>query len=114
MNNKVVVEHCGLFIYLDLGYLGSFHDVSILWQSNIHTNWCQHFIHRNKYFKYLLGEPWYMGEDIFMMRQIEKHELAPRTNLLVIIVYNKMHASIFFKTTISVKGLRLLKLKLTI
>jgi hypothetical protein len=30
MNNIVVVDHHGLFIYLDFWYLRSFHDVSIL------------------------------------------------------------------------------------
>jgi hypothetical protein len=31
MNNIMVADHHGLFIDLDLGYPGSFHDVSILW-----------------------------------------------------------------------------------
>ncbi len=30
MNNIVAIDHCGLFIYLDLGYLGSFDNVNIL------------------------------------------------------------------------------------
>jgi hypothetical protein len=38
MNNKMVVDHHGLFIYLDFKYPRSFHDLSILQQLDIHTN----------------------------------------------------------------------------
>jgi hypothetical protein len=38
MNNKVVFNHHGLFIYLDGGYLDSFHDVSIQQESNLYKN----------------------------------------------------------------------------
>ncbi len=67
MNNTMVVDHHGLFIYLDLGYVGSCHDVSILRQSDDQTNQHQHFVHTDKYFEYLLGNPGYMGEDMFVM-----------------------------------------------
>ncbi len=62
MNNTMVVNHHGLFIYLDLGYLGLFHDMNILWQLDIHMNWCQHFVHTNAYFEYLLGNLKYMAK----------------------------------------------------
>jgi hypothetical protein len=42
-----------------------------------------------------------MGEDMFMMRHIGRHKLAPKVNLATIVAYNKMHTSIFFYTTIS-------------
>jgi hypothetical protein len=32
-NNTVVIDHDGLFIYIDPGYPGSFHDVNCLRQS---------------------------------------------------------------------------------
>jgi hypothetical protein len=38
MNNIIVVDHQGLFIYFDFGYLGSNHDVTILRQFEIHQN----------------------------------------------------------------------------
>jgi hypothetical protein len=37
MNNMVVVHH-GLFIYLDVGYPCSFHDVTILCESHLYKN----------------------------------------------------------------------------
>jgi hypothetical protein len=27
------------------------------------------------YFEYLLGDPWYIGEEMFIMCKIDKHEL---------------------------------------
>ena len=38
MNNTVVVDHNGLFIYIDPGYPGSFHDVSCLRASSLDRN----------------------------------------------------------------------------
>jgi hypothetical protein len=96
MNNIVVVDHHGLFIYLDLK---SFHDINILRQLNMHTNWRQHFVHTNEYFEYLLGNPMYMGEDMFVMQCIGRHKLAFGINLAIIVAYNKMHACILKKST---------------
>jgi hypothetical protein len=67
MNNTMVVDHHGFFKYLDLDYLGLFHDVSILRQLDIHTNWRQHFIHIDTYFEYMLGDLRYMGKNMFVM-----------------------------------------------
>jgi hypothetical protein len=91
----MVVDHHGLFIYLDLKYPKPFHDVSILRQSNIHMNWHRHFVHIDEYFEYMLGNPWYMGEDMFVMQCIGSRKLALGANLATILVYNKMHACIF-------------------
>jgi hypothetical protein len=38
MNNMVVVDHHGLFIYLDVGYPCSFHDVIIMCESHLYKN----------------------------------------------------------------------------
>jgi hypothetical protein len=114
MNNIMVVDHHGLFIYLDLGHPELFHDVNILWQSNIHTKWHQHFVHTNAYFEYLLGDPRYMGKDMFVMRCIGRCELAPRTNLAAIVACNKMHACFFLKPPfhfICLTGLRFFRVK---
>jgi hypothetical protein len=35
-NNVVIVDHNGLFIYVDAGFVGSYHDVRCLRNSNIH------------------------------------------------------------------------------
>lgn len=62
VNNTMVVDHCGLFIYADNRYFGSFHDVNILRESNMHANWCKFFVHIDEYFEYLFQYLGYMGD----------------------------------------------------
>jgi hypothetical protein len=80
MNNMVIVDHHRLFIYVDPGYLGSYHDFSILRHSSVYQNWCQYFTHGDEYFEYLLGNPNYMGEEMFIMRRIGQQKFAPNAN----------------------------------
>ena len=63
MNNMVVVLHEGLFIHLDLGFLGFFHDVTIICHSIFYGQWRAHFTHDDGYFVYLLGDPSYIGKN---------------------------------------------------
>jgi hypothetical protein len=46
VNNTVVVDHDGLFIYVDCGYPGSYHDVNILRHSSLMQNWREYFFTR--------------------------------------------------------------------
>jgi hypothetical protein len=39
MNNTMILDHHGLFIYIDLGYFGSYHDASILHHLAIYQEW---------------------------------------------------------------------------
>jgi len=41
-----------------------------------------------------LGDPSYMGEDMFVMCHIGRHELAHEVHMDVIKAYNNMHASL--------------------
>jgi hypothetical protein len=86
MINTMVVDHQGLFIYLDSRYLGSYHDVTILCQSEL----CQFFLHGDEYFEYLVGDYGYLSEEMFIMRKIGRHEIGPNDQD-VIKAYNKMH-----------------------
>jgi hypothetical protein len=74
VNNTVVVDHDGLFTYVDPDYCGSFHDVNILRNSSLLKNWREYFVHNDDYFEYLLGDPGYAGEDMFIMRRIGARE----------------------------------------
>ncbi len=47
MNNMIFLDHCGLFIYLDKRYPRSYHNVTILHQSNLYKNSQQFFKHRD-------------------------------------------------------------------
>jgi len=76
MNNTIIWGHPGLFMYIDGGYYGYFHDMNILWHFLIYY----HFIHINDYFEYLLGDPRYMGEKMFIMHEIGQHKLTPNVD----------------------------------
>ena len=55
-NSTVVMDHDGLFIYIDPGYPGSFHDISILKASDLYKNWRNFFTREYAYFEYVLGD----------------------------------------------------------
>jgi hypothetical protein len=71
MNNIMILDHHGLFIYINSGYaLKSYHDVSIVHHLAVYREWREYFIHWNDYFKYFLVDPRYLGEEIFIMRRM--------------------------------------------
>lgn len=56
-NNTIAVDHDGLIIYIDPGYAGSYHDITILRQSELYRNWRDYFtVGEQDYFEYLLGD----------------------------------------------------------
>ena len=61
MNNTIVVDHDGLITYIDPGYPGSYHDVSILRESGLYKDWRHYFTREhqevgNDYDECLLGD----------------------------------------------------------
>jgi hypothetical protein len=48
-------------------------------------------MHTNEYFEYILGDPSYLGEDMFVMCQFGRHELTLGHEQNEINAYNKMH-----------------------
>lgn len=55
-NNTVIVDHFGLFIFIDPSYPGSIHDVKCLRKSEFFKKWRRYFTHTEEYFEYLLGD----------------------------------------------------------
>ena len=92
VNNTVVIDLNGLFIYVDPGYPGSFHDVNILRHSDLFRNWREYFEHRDNYSQFLLGDPGYRGEEMFIMSRIGQRQAVQTGNLAAIDAYNSMHA----------------------
>jgi hypothetical protein len=70
MNNIVILDHHELFIYIDSSYFGSYHNVSILRHFAIYRKWHQYFTHWDDYFEYLLGDPRYLREEMFILRRM--------------------------------------------
>ncbi len=91
MNSMVVVDHHGLFIYLEVGYQCSFHDVTILHESHLYKNQLQFFVHTNEYFEYVLGDLGHLGEEIFVMHQLGRCEHALGHDQNTVNVYDNMH-----------------------
>jgi hypothetical protein len=58
-NNVVIVDHNGIFISVDAGFAGSYHDVRCLRNSNIHLKWRSYFASDNidEVQKYVLEDP---------------------------------------------------------
>jgi DDE superfamily endonuclease len=107
MNSTVIVDHDGLFIYVDPGYPGSFHDVTILRQSELYVSWRDYFTHNGEYIEYLLGDPGYAGADMFVMRRIRVHEVAEgSSNANSIRAYNMMHPGMRIKVEWGIGGLK--------
>jgi len=93
MNNTIIMDHHGLFIYIDIGYHGSYHDVTILRHSSVYKNWHQYFTHGDDYFEYLLGDPCYINEEMFIMQRIRQWGLMSNVDHAAMQTYNKIHVS---------------------
>jgi DDE superfamily endonuclease len=84
-SNVVVIDHGCLFIYVEAGFAGSFHDVRRLRNTELHTHWRNHF--RNDSMdvtqEYLLGDPGYMGVEMYILRRMDGRESVQGTNPVV-------------------------------
>lgn len=101
----MVVDHNGLFIFIDPGFPGSYHDVTILRQSILLQNWRDFFEHTEEYFEYVLGDPGYAGEDMFIMRRIASREIEPGSEA-VINAFNKKHAGLRIRVEWGIGGVK--------
>jgi hypothetical protein len=106
MNNTVVVDHDGLFIHVNPGYPGSYHNVNILRQSNIYIHWRECFTQNDNIHEYLLGDPGYSGEDMFIMRRVGTRELSEDGDAAFVKAYNKMHAGNRVRVEWGIGGLK--------
>jgi hypothetical protein len=90
----VVIDHDGLFSYIDAGIGGSFHDVRCLRGSHIFANWRQYFRNNNLDVvqEYLLGDPGYIGVEMFILRRVDGRELMEDGNP-VADAFNRRHAA---------------------
>lgn len=80
-------------IYINTSYIGFYHNVKILKDLNVYRNWHQYFNHGDEYFEYLLGDPNYIGEKMFIMHKIGWKTLVLNANHVIMRTYNKMYAS---------------------
>ena len=108
INNIVVVDHHGLFIYVDLAYPDSFHDVSCLQACNMYGAWRDYFAHdnANQYFEYVLGDSGYVRTEMFILRRIQDQEMGADIAQPVVDAWNKMHAGYRIQVEWGIGGLK--------
>jgi hypothetical protein len=49
-------------------------------------------VHDDDYFEYLLGDPGYVGEEMFITRRVGRREVPDESDMGAIDLYNRMHA----------------------
>jgi hypothetical protein len=54
IKNIIILDHHELIIYIDIDYLGFYHDFNILYAIWLYINTSANTSHKNKYFEYLL------------------------------------------------------------
>lgn len=67
MNNTMIISHKGLFMHIDLGYHGSFYDITILRHFQFYREWRTRFTHTDGDFWILIRDLGFKGEDMFIM-----------------------------------------------
>jgi hypothetical protein len=94
LNSLVIVDHYSLIIYVDPGFPGSFHDIRCLKNSNIHKEWRRYFTCENldEVGEYLLGDPAYLGADMYILRKVDLREVARHNQSPVVTAFNKRHS----------------------
>jgi hypothetical protein len=82
------------------------HDVHCLRLTDLFTNWRRYFQNENRDIveEYLLGDPGYMGAEMFILRRVDNRE-ADAANP-VIRAYNKRHAAIRVQVEWGIGGLK--------
>jgi len=63
-------------------------------------------LHGDEYFEYLLGDPSYLGEEMFIMRRIRRSEIGPNVDQHVIRTYNKIHGRYGVRVEWGISGLK--------
>ena len=72
----------------------------------IYKNWRQFFTHNDDYFEYLLGDPGYVGEEMFIMRRLGRREIPEDGDMEVIDAFNAMHAGYRVRVEWGIGGLK--------
>lgn len=108
MNNTILVDHDGLFIFVDGGYPGSFHDMTILKNSWVEMHWWDLFTNNNDYCEFVLGDQGYTRLKKYIMCGFSKVEmrcmdLPPGLAK----TFNKMHVGYRVRVEWGVRGLKM-------
>jgi hypothetical protein len=84
VNNTVIVCYDGLFMHIDIGYPGSFHNATILRHFQFCLEWLIMFTNTDDHSKYLWGHLVYEGKDMFIMHWTCVHKVHPSVDDLAL------------------------------
>ena len=106
INNIVIVDINGFFMYVDSGYAWSFHDVTCVRESRINSNWDAYFTHTNDSFRMLLGNICYVGVNHYILRHMGRGEIPLGFDIPAINAFNKMHVDYRVQVEWGIGGLK--------
>ena len=108
MNNVVIVNHHGLFIYVDPSYPRSFHDVICVKALDMYGMWRHFFAHNDarQYFEYVLRDSGYVGMEMFIMLRIQGQEMGADIDQTTVDAWNKMHVRYWIQVEWGIGGLK--------
>jgi hypothetical protein len=108
MNLVVIVDHFGYIIYVDGGFPGSFHDSRCLRNSDINKNCRQYFTSADldQVGEYVLGDPGYLGLDMYILRRVDFGEIAREEQTPIIEAFNRRHCNKRVKVDWGIGGVK--------
>ena len=94
INTVVVIDHSGMIIYFEGGFAGSFHDIRCLRNCDLYQNWRNYFTVDEDVGigEYFLGDPGYMGAEMFVLRRVDNREMPAHVDQAVFDAFNRRHA----------------------
>lgn len=106
MNNTALVDHIGVFMFVEVGYPWSYHDVTIC--KIVKRNWKQLFTNHDDYYQYVQGDQGYTSLEKYIMRSLSKVVMRAM-NLLdgLVKIFNKMQCKYKVKVKWGIGGLKM-------
>lgn len=108
LNYFILVDHDGMFIFVDPGYPGSYRDVTILKNSFVQRNLRQLFTNQDHYFEFILEDQGYTGMEKYIMHgfnKVERRTLQLPPGLAR--TFNRMHADYRVRVEWGIRGLKM-------
>jgi hypothetical protein len=106
MNNTIILDHHGLFVYINTYYPKTYYEHFVTLE-RLPKLIYWYYIHGNDYFEYFLGDPRYIGEKMFIiMHRIRQQEFAPYENHDAMQTFDNMHTSFKFQVQWEISELK--------
>jgi hypothetical protein len=106
MNNTIILDHHGLFVYINTYYPKTYYEHFVTLEHVLKLI-CWYYIHGNYYFQYFLRNPKYIGEKMFItIHRIRQQEFAPYEDHDSMQTFNNMHIGFKFQVQRGISELK--------